>query len=144
LAGSVAQSSGLVERSGERVRRRRRAWSEEEKKRIVAETLEPGASVSTVARRHDINANLLFTWRRRIGGGIAGGDGIALVPAVIAEAGLPARPPSSGAAVDGAPTPSPVIAGRIEIVLVGGARIIVDKDVNGAALARVIGALERR
>ena len=138
MAGSVAQSSGLVEPSGERARRRRRAWSEEEKKRIVDETLEPGASVSTVARRHDINANLLFTWRRRIGGGVARGDGITLVPAVIAAPGAPPRNPSSG----GGAAPSPV--GRIEIVLVGGARIIVDKDVNGAALARVIGALERR
>jgi transposase-like protein len=38
-------------------RRHRRAWSDEEKRRIVAETLDPGASVSIVARRHDINAN---------------------------------------------------------------------------------------
>jgi transposase len=140
LAGSVTQSSGLVERSGERERRRRRSWSEEEKKRIVEETLAPGASVSTVARRHDINANLLFTWRRRIGGGLARGDGIRLVPAVIAAPGAPARQRSS----DGAAAPSPATVGRIEIVLVGGARIIVDRDVNGAALARVIGALERR
>ena len=63
-------SSGLVELIGERVRRRRRAWSEDEKKRIVEETLQPGASVSTVARRHDINANLLFTWRRADGSAI--------------------------------------------------------------------------
>jgi transposase len=36
---------------------RRRRWSEEEKRRIVEETFEPGASVSVVARRHDLNAN---------------------------------------------------------------------------------------
>jgi transposase-like protein len=40
-------------------RRRRRAWSAEEKHRIVAESLEPGASVSVVVRRHDLNSNLL-------------------------------------------------------------------------------------
>ena len=96
--------------------------------------------MSTVARRHDINANLLFTWRRRIGGGVARGDGITLVPAVIAAPGAPPRHPS----FDEPAARSPVMVGRIEIVLVGGARIIVDKEVNGAALARVIGALERR
>jgi Transposase/IS66 Orf2 like protein len=46
----------------------RRRWSEEERRRIVAESFEPGASVSVVARRHDLNTNLLFTWRRRYGG----------------------------------------------------------------------------
>ena len=44
----------------------RRLWSREEKLRIVAESLEPGASVSRVARRHDVNANLVFTWRRLV------------------------------------------------------------------------------
>lgn len=50
--------------------RRRRFWSLAEKRRIVAESFEDGVSVSAVARRHDINANLLFTWRRdpRLGG----------------------------------------------------------------------------
>jgi transposase-like protein len=37
-----------------------------EKQRLVAETLAPGASVSRVAQRYDINANLLFTWRRQV------------------------------------------------------------------------------
>jgi transposase len=32
----------------------------------VDETLEPGASVSIVARRHDVNANQLFQWRREL------------------------------------------------------------------------------
>jgi hypothetical protein len=47
-------------------RRRRRVWSADGKRRIVAETLAPGASVSVVARRHDVNTNMLFTWRREI------------------------------------------------------------------------------
>ena len=42
----------------------RRRWSEAEKRRIVAESYEPGVSVSVVARRHDLNTNQLFTWRR--------------------------------------------------------------------------------
>ena len=34
--------------------------------------------------------------------------------------------------------------GLLEIVLAGGSRVIVDRDVSAAALARVIGVLERR
>ena len=44
--------------------RRRREYSEAFKRRVVALSLEPGASVSQVAQRHGINTNLLFTWRR--------------------------------------------------------------------------------
>ena len=44
--------------------RTRRRWSQEEKRQIVAQTLVPGMSVSQVARRYDVNANLVFTWRR--------------------------------------------------------------------------------
>ncbi len=62
---SVCVENGGAE-SGGRVRRRRRRWSEAEKRRIVAESDEPGVSVSLVARRHDVNANQVFTWRRWI------------------------------------------------------------------------------
>ena len=43
---------------------RRRRWSVAEKIEIVAETEQPGMSVSYVARRHDISPSLLFKWRR--------------------------------------------------------------------------------
>ena len=42
----------------------RRMRTNEEKRRIVEEALVPGASVAAVARRHGVNANLLFGWRR--------------------------------------------------------------------------------
>jgi transposase len=45
------------------VKRRRR--SVEEKRRIVEETLEAGASVARVARRHAVNANQVFYWRKK-------------------------------------------------------------------------------
>jgi transposase len=45
-------------------RRRRRIWEDDEKRRIVAQTLVPGVSVSRVARRYDVNANLVFKWLR--------------------------------------------------------------------------------
>src|SRR5215475_8740735 len=45
-------------------RRSRRSWSRDEKRRIVEETFRPGASVADVARRHGLNANLVFNWRK--------------------------------------------------------------------------------
>jgi transposase len=44
---------------------RRRRWDAETKSRLVAESFEPGCSVSEVARRHDISPSLLFLWRRQ-------------------------------------------------------------------------------
>jgi len=44
---------------------RRRDWSDAEKIAIVARALEPGVNVSEIARRHDINPQQLFGWRRR-------------------------------------------------------------------------------
>ena len=43
---------------------RRRRWSADEKARIVAETLVPGARVSEVARRWQICSQQVFGWRR--------------------------------------------------------------------------------
>ena len=42
----------------------RRRRSVEEKLAIVRETFEPGATVSGVARRHQVNANQVFGWRK--------------------------------------------------------------------------------
>ena len=43
---------------------KKRRRSVEERRKIVEETLQPGASVSRVARRHDVNANQVFYWRK--------------------------------------------------------------------------------
>jgi transposase len=52
--------SQQVEEPGRRHRWRTKA----ERRAIVEETLVPGASVSRVARRHDVNANQVFHWRK--------------------------------------------------------------------------------
>ncbi len=44
---------------------RRRRWSEEDKRQIVAESFEKGLTASDVARHHDISPQQLFEWRRR-------------------------------------------------------------------------------
>ncbi|MBM3654025.1 MAG: transposase, partial [Alphaproteobacteria bacterium] len=41
--------------------RKRRSWNRDEKRRIVDESLKEGASIAEVARRHELNANQLFT-----------------------------------------------------------------------------------
>ncbi|MGE0447494.1 MAG: transposase [Vicinamibacterales bacterium] len=121
--------------AGRGERRRRRVWSAEEKRRMVAETFAPDASVSLVARRHDVNANMLFTWRRQASAAeSSGSDGaVTFVPATITAEPGPMMPPA---------VPAP--AGRMEIALAGGERVIVGPDVDAAALARVIRALSRR
>jgi transposase len=50
-----------VSEQGKRVRR---PWSDEDKARFVMETLEPRATVRSVARRHGLDASLLYRWRR--------------------------------------------------------------------------------
>jgi transposase len=66
----------------------------EEKRRIVEETLKEGASVSSVARAHGVNANQVFQWRRLYRDGLldlaASGNELRLLPvAVSEEAGEP-------------------------------------------------------
>jgi transposase len=112
--------------------RRRRSWSLDEKRRIVDESLEGGASLAEVARRHDLNANQLFTWRRQFG--IEPVDAKDLAPI------LPVTIASEMAGDDSDAGSS----GQMEIVLAEGDRILVWSDVETAALTRVLKALARR
>ena len=43
-------------------RRKRRKWSDDEKRMICAQTVVPGVWVAQVARRYDVNANQIFNW----------------------------------------------------------------------------------
>lgn len=59
----AAQNAGAVVRLKDG--RTRRFRSKLERRQIVEETLKPGASVSLVARAHDVNANQVFKWRKQ-------------------------------------------------------------------------------
>ena len=118
---------------------RRRRWPRAEKERLVAASLEPGASVSEVARSAGLHVSQLFKWRKelckRTDTSVAG-----LMPVKIVRS-----PPKQ---VEG---PSTAAAGRrrkkdgiIEIELGSGYRVRVDCDVDVDALRRVLDALVRR
>jgi transposase len=82
---------------------RRRRWDAETKARLVAESFEPGCSVSEVARRHDISPSLLFLWRRQAAEAAKNAesnlpDGLALIPMVVAGE-APAAPVENEACV---------------------------------------------
>ena len=47
------------------IRGGKRFWTKAERRQIVEETLKAGASVSAVARAHDLNSNQVFFWRRQ-------------------------------------------------------------------------------
>ena len=114
---------------------RRRRWSDDEKLRIVLESLEGPRLVSATARRHGISRALLLSWRRILGvEAVPPGSAPGFVPATI----VPAHPPET------TPASKPSRRGRMVIVLAKGQRLIVDADVDGRALARVLDVLERR
>jgi transposase len=60
--GSVDTLSQDAPASAAKKKQRRRTIKE--RRDIVEETLVPGASVARVARRHDVNANQIFYWRK--------------------------------------------------------------------------------
>jgi transposase-like protein len=52
----------------------------DEKRQIVEEVLQGGESVAVIARRHEVNANLLFSWKRQYEKGLLESKRTALVP----------------------------------------------------------------
>ena len=65
---------------------KRRRRTVEEKRRIVEETLEAGASVARVARRHAVNANQVFYWRKKYREGRLGkGRSSNLLPVAVSD-----------------------------------------------------------
>ncbi len=117
--------------------RRRRRWTGEEKARIVAESFEPDANISEVARRNGVARGLLTVWRRQIAAAVAG-KAPSFVPIQI---GAESR---GGTAGELEPleiaAPATKLCGVIEIE-VSGARIRVEPGVELATLSTVLSAL---
>lgn len=111
-------------------RRRRRIWSDDEKRMICAQTRVRGVSVSQVARRYDVNANLVFTWLRdrRFAGEGSADEAAWFLPVEIMEG------PTSQSS-------EPAVENRIEIDLAGGHRVRIVGCYDPDALARLIRGL---
>jgi transposase len=124
---------------------RRRSWTLEQKREIVAESLGSELTPTEVARKHAISSGQFYTWRRQLLS--MPGAVIERVMPRFAEAAL--APASPGAAepapIGGAAPPAATRAGGvIEILLPGGVSLRVDAEVDGGALRRVLDAVGRR
>jgi transposase len=112
---------------------RRRRWTDDEKLRIVLESLQAPRAISSTARRHGISRSLLLIWRRSFEANAVETDlpKPAFVPAmVMGETAPPATSTPAGS--------------RMVIEIGEHRRVIVDAGVNADALARVLDVLERR
>lgn len=112
---------------------RRRRWSVPEKLAVVAESYSTTTSISEVARRHGVNVQQLFTWRRQFRQGDldTGAQGrVGFVPVRLTPP--PQEPP--------APPPEPAM---IEIV-VGAVTVRVPPTAGEPALRRVLDVLRSR
>lgn len=112
---------------------RRRRWSEDEKLRIVLESLRAPHQVSATARRYGISRALLIKWRRSFRAERHDPEGhqVGFLPAMVVAERAPTVP--------AAPARS-----RMVIIVGKDCRVIVDAGVDASALARVLEVLERR
>jgi transposase len=123
---------------------RRRRWSQDDKARIVEETLVRGAKVTDVARRNGVAASVVFTWRRQAR--TVEKVGPCFTPVQITAAVEPSAEDAKPLSKDDRrlrPVPA-ARNGLIEIDLGNRRRVLVDAQVDAAALARVLDVLERR
>jgi transposase len=106
---------------------KRRHRSKRERRQIVEETLQPGASVAVIARQHGVNANQVFHWRKLYREGRLDVEPSAthLVPVRIAEV------------VSGEQPPARRYSGVI-LVEVGRARIRIEGSVDADNLRLVL------
>jgi transposase len=131
------------EDSGERSTRRLRTL--DEKLRIVAEASKPGASVAAVARKYELNANLLFAWRRLQRRGLLEGQRHAPPPLLPVQITSPTLTPTRRAStvpeqarVRGRRPALSTAESCIEIVVAGDTRIRLHGEAQRAVLARIL------
>jgi transposase len=120
---------------------RRRMWSEEQKQLIVAEAMQPGALVTEVARRWGIGTGLIYTWRRQMRRGELGAMPVPAFAAVTVTPPAMAEPESAAAVPEVRAEASDRGAGLIEVALPCGATVRIGRDVDEAALRRVLSAV---
>jgi len=116
---------------------RRRRWSVEEKLRILAQSVAPGASVMLVCRMHGISSGQLYTWRRQFRTGeLTGFAPVTMAPPV----GQLAAPAASADPASPSEAARPV-GGMIEVELASGVKLRMTGTVDEAMLRQVLSAL---
>ena len=128
-------------------RERRRFWTLEQKRAIVAESLSSELTPTEVARKYAISSGLLYSWRQQVVGSpvsvVTGTTpNFARVELSSELRGPDGHEPAASSVP--APLPSSRSDGLIEIVLPSGVLVRVDAAVDGRALRRVLGALVDR
>jgi transposase len=118
--------------------RKRRTWSDEDKRTICHQTAAPGVSIAQVARRYALNANQIFNWLKD--------ERFAPSPdAADASVFLPIEVCGEPTANVLAPVLEPDRAcrshGRVEIALSSGHRLIVEGGFDGSEVARLLKGL---
>jgi transposase len=116
-------------------RRRNRSWPDALKREIVAASFAPGSSVSIVARQYDVNANQVFSWRKRYR------EDPHQLCDVVSPQLIPVTITAGQDAVTAAPS---AVEEKIGIDVVGKYRVQVGSSFDGKALRRVLDVLERR
>ncbi len=111
--------------------RRRRGWSDTDKARIVAESADPQANISEVARRNGVSRGLLTVWRRQAREASPGASLFAQVEIKRSVAGAVDDVTHHSAAVE-----------RIEIEIeIADARVFVPPGTDAATVRTVVAAL---
>ena len=116
---------------------RRRRWSEDEKLKIVLESLQAPRLVSATARRYGISRSLLLQWRRlfRVEPEDAAERQRGFVSAVVVPEAVPRVASPAGLAAD---------SGFIEIEFAAGVRMRITGAVDHATLTAAVAALADR
>ena len=118
----------------------RRRWSEEDKRRLVAETFGPGGTVHGVARRSGVSPSQLFAWRKLYRAGPEIERTVPALPSVPDFAAVEIAPATPPSVADVVPAP----CGLIEIELAGGDRVRISGAPDPAMVAAALRALAGR
>ena len=122
---------------GHRGRQRR---SIAEKRRIVDQSFEPGASVAKIAQANGVNANQVFSWRRAFKRGelVESAGSTALLPVVMA-----ASPESAEEQLEASAPEAITGSGAIHIEFPGRVRISAERGVDPELLRAVLESLRK-
>jgi len=106
---------------------RRRRWSEEQKRAIVAASFAPGASVQEIARHADIRSNQIYRWRHKFSTSSSGFAQVLVAPPAPIKSETASQP-----------------AETIEVAVTDGSRVRIPVSVSPELATAIIKAMVGR